>query len=117
MRDARGTLDRCVQSEYRSLTPVPLDPGTPWGDAEKAAWLAGTKIQRSYENEVLSKIEVLKANPAFEVQQYGALTSPPGVESARYPLFCVKTRNWDAAKPCVLVTGAICFSCKSHHIC
>jgi len=77
-------------------------PGSPWGEAERAAWLArvGT-IHRSYADEVLAKLEPLK--DTFEVVQYGALAQ----DRARYPLFCVKTRAWDARKPCVLITGGV----------
>ena len=77
-------------------------PGKPWDDAETAAWRkrAGV-VQRSYAEEVLAKIEALRAR--FDVEQYGALSQDP----ARYPLFVVKTRGFDASngKPCVLVTG------------
>lgn len=77
-------------------------PGTPWGEGERAAWLAhvGT-IHRSYAGEVLAKLELLK--DTFDVVQYGALAQDPD----RYPLFCVKTRAWDASKPSVLITGGV----------
>jgi hypothetical protein len=78
--------------------------GKAWGDAERAQWLAlvGTP-QRSYADEVLAALEPLKER--FDVEQYGALS----MDAARYPLFCVKTRGFDAAngKPCVLVTGGV----------
>ena len=76
--------------------------GTAWGDLERAAWIkhAG-KVQRSYKEEVIEKIAPLEQT--FDVVQYGALSHDP----ERYPLFCIKTRNWDAKKPCVLVTGGI----------
>ena len=34
--------------------------GTPWGDAEKAAWLESTAVQRSYQDEVLVKVDGLR---------------------------------------------------------
>lgn len=76
-------------------------PGKPWGDEERAAWLARAGVvQRSYADEVLAKLEPLKE--FFDVEQYGKLSKDP----ERYPLFVIKTRGWDsAAKPCVLVTG------------
>jgi len=77
-------------------------PDSPWGAAERAAWLASVStIRRSYSEEVLAKLEPLK--DTFDVVQYGALAQDP----ARYPLFCVKTRAWDARKPCVLITGGV----------
>ena len=76
--------------------------GSPWGQLERAAWLAhvGT-AKRSYAEEVLAKLEPLKQ--AFDVEQYGALCQDP----ERYPLFCVKTRAWDSNKPSVLITGGV----------
>ena len=75
-------------------------PGEPWGDAERAEWLKLAGIpRRSYQQEVLDHLEPLKAS--FDVEQYSALSIDP----ARYPLFCVKSRNWDPSRPSVLVTG------------
>ena len=77
-------------------------PGEAWGEAEFSAWSADAGVvKRSYAEEVLAKLEALKER--FDVEQYGALSQ----DAARYPLFCVKTRGWDAAKPCVLVTGGV----------
>ena len=75
--------------------------GQKWGEAEKAAWLAVQRIQRSYSGEVLSKLELLKSR--FDIVQYGALSCSPD----RYPLYLVKTRQWDPARPGVLVTGGV----------
>lgn len=78
------------------------EEGKCWGDAEKAEWKAKVDVnKRSYQEEVLVKIEALKTD--FDVEQYGSLPQDP----ARYPLFCIRTRDWDAAKPSVLVTGGV----------
>jgi hypothetical protein len=74
--------------------------GTPWGDSEKAQWLNQTTVKRSYIEEVVNKLNTLDADH-FEVRQYGALSADP----ARFPLMAVVSKNWDAAKPSVLVTG------------
>ncbi|EPE2666888.1 M14 family metallopeptidase [Vibrio parahaemolyticus] len=76
-------------------------PGQPWGEAERKAWLAQREVKRSYQEEVVSKIDALRDR--FDVEQYGALS----YDQARFPLFCIKTRNWDSAKPIVLVTGGV----------
>jgi len=76
-------------------------PGQPWGDAEKAEWLARQRKQRSYADEVLSAIDRLRAR--LDVTQYGKLDYPP--ES--YPLFAMKSRGWDDALPIMLVTGGV----------
>ena len=78
--------------------------GQPWNDEDRAAWVvhAGV-VKRSYAEEVLSKLEPLKAK--FDVDQYGEIQ---GQGEVRYPLFVVKTRNWDSsAKPSVLLTGGV----------
>jgi hypothetical protein len=61
--------------------------------------------QRSYADEVLSKIHALKGKESdtFTVEQYGALSIDP----ERYPLFVFKSKAWDNAKPTCLVTGGV----------
>ena len=75
--------------------------GQPWGEAERKAWCMQREVKRSYQQEVVTKIDALQAR--FDVEQYGVLS----YDEARFPLFCIKTRNWDAAKPVVLVTGGV----------
>ena len=89
-----------VAATISSLTMIGT-PGKCWGAEEKAQWLAQQSVQRSYADEVLSKIEPLKEK--FLVEQYGALPQDEG----RYPLFAVRTRNWDNSKRTVLVTGGV----------
>lgn len=76
-------------------------PGKKWGEVEKSAWLAKQKIWRSYAEEVLQKLEPLKAD--LDVRQYGALS----YSSERYPLYVVKTRDINAGKPTILITGGV----------
>lgn len=76
-------------------------PGQPWSEEERQAWLATQEVKRSYQDEVVSKIDALRER--FDVEQYGALS----YNEARFPLFCIKTRNWDSTKPVVLVTGGV----------
>ena len=76
-------------------------PGKKWGEAEKVAWLAKQTIRRSYPEQVLAKLEPLKER--FDIEQYGALSYSPG----QYPLFVVKSRQWDSAKRNILVTGGV----------
>jgi hypothetical protein len=75
--------------------------GQAWGDAERAAWRQQTSIQRTYAEEVLAKLDPLKQD--FDVRSYGALSYDPD----RFPLFSVRTRNWDSKKPSVLITGGV----------
>ena len=76
-------------------------PGKPWNEAEKAEWKAQTKLQRSYKEEVLDKLETLKER--FDVEQYGALPIDP----ERYPLYLVKSKTWSSEKPSMIVTGGV----------
>lgn len=76
-------------------------PGQKWGDAERQAWRAQTTIKREYQHEVVPKILALQND--FDVEQYGALS----YDTARYPLFCVKSRDWSNDKPTVLITGGV----------
>lgn len=76
-------------------------PGQPWGDAEKALWLSRQSRQRSYEADVLSVVERLRAR--FDVVEYGRLDYGQDV----YALFAIKSRDWNDALPVVLVTGGV----------
>ncbi len=94
----------------RSAPGQPLDmerfypigtPGEPWTDAEKRTWLEARTIERSYRDEVLTKLEGL--DDAFEVSQYGAIPLDP----ARYPLMSVKLPSTRSDAPWVLITGGV----------
>ena len=76
-------------------------PGQPWGAAEKAQWLARQHVQRSYAQDVLTKIDALRDR--FDVGQYGELDYASG----RYPLLAIRSRNWDDTLPVALVTGGV----------
>ncbi|HZH44447.1 MAG TPA: M14 family metallocarboxypeptidase [Lysobacter sp.] len=76
-------------------------PGRPWGAAEKAEWRSRQTRKRSYADDVLSVIERLRAR--FDVVQYGHLDYPPDA----YPLYAIRSREWDDALPCALVTGGV----------
>lgn len=76
-------------------------PGIPWGQSELSSWQAQQSHQRSYQQEVLSVIDTLRSR--FEVIEYGHLSTDP----QRYPLFAVKSQNWQQNLPCALVTGGV----------
>jgi hypothetical protein len=82
--------------------PYPIGtPGTRWGNAEVAAWLARQTVKRSYEVDVLGAIETLRAR--FDVSEYGRLK----YGSDSYPLFAIKSCDWRDELPIVLVTGGV----------
>ncbi len=72
-----------------------------WGQAEKKNWFQSQKVQRSYRDDVLGKIEALAKD--FELVRYGALSLDP----ERYPLYLLKSKRFDPAKPSVLITGGV----------
>lgn len=78
--------------------------GQAWGEAEKQQWLAEQRIKRSYQSDVLTQLSALESQ--FEVVQYGELDYQ-AQGSSRYPLFLLKSRNWQADKPLALVTGGV----------
>lgn len=77
-------------------------PGTPWGDSDKALWRAAQAQRRSYADEVVARISALRDR--FDVSQYGELDC--GADG-RYPLFAIRSRDWDEALPVALVTGGV----------
>jgi hypothetical protein len=93
-------------SNLPPTTPYPIGtPGTPWGDAERAAWLARQAIRRRYADEVVAPL--LARLPAqAEAFRYGTLDyTARGLPA--YPLHAVRSRGWRADRPTVLVTGGV----------
>jgi Zinc carboxypeptidase len=80
-------------------------PGTPWGDAEKLQWRNSREIQRSYADEVVSKIQAIQDNSSshFDIHNYGALSQ----NADRYKLYAAQSKNWNPSKPSVLITGGV----------
>jgi hypothetical protein len=77
-------------------------PGQAWNDAEKAQWRASQVRQRSYADDVLSQLDALRAD--FDVQQYGELDYQA---DGKFPLLAVRSRDWQAELPVMLVTGGV----------
>lgn len=79
-------------------------PGTPWGEAEKNNWFAAQQVKRSYNGEVVSIIDAFRER--FDVEQYGTLEYS-SLGSENFPLFVVKSRDWQESRPLVLITGGV----------
>jgi hypothetical protein len=75
--------------------------GQPWGKAEKSAWLSQQVSQRSYEADVVSVIDRLRAS--LDVSEYGRLDYADG----HFPLFAIRSRAWRDDLPVMLVTGGV----------
>lgn len=72
-----------------------------WQQAEKENWYKQQTIKRSYQDEVVAKIQKLKSK--FEIEQYGALSE----NSNRYPLYLLRSKKFDANKKIILITGGV----------
>lgn len=90
-----------------NLTFYPIGTaGEKWGESEKAAWLASTQIKRSYQDDVVTPLKAMEAKLSslgLGIVQYGALS----INADRYPLFAVKSEQFEPQKPTVLVTGGV----------
>ncbi len=86
-----------------STSPYPVGtPGQPWGAAEKAEWRARQGKQRDYGDEVASRIARL--GERFDVSEYGRID---WAQDGSYPLYAVRSRDWNGALPTALVTGGV----------
>ncbi|CAN5238725.1 M14 family metallocarboxypeptidase [soil metagenome] len=89
-----------------STLPYPIGtPGTPWGAAEKTAWLARQRVRRSHAAEVLAPLQAHLPAQA-ELFQYGVLNYEQ-LGWGSYPLHAVRSRTWNPERPVVLVTGGV----------
>ena len=84
---SRTSSTAVAASMAETKRPYPIGtPGVPWTDDEKKQWRASVESPaRSYQEEVLAKIEALRG-PNFDVQRYGALP-------------------YDESDPCLLYTS------------
>jgi len=75
--------------------------GKKWVYADKVQWRAEQQIKRSYKEQVLAELEQLGEH--FEAVQYGVLNY--GLNT--YPLFVIRSKEWQNNKHNVLVTGGV----------
>lgn len=78
-------------------------PGEPWTARDRAAWLEAQTVQRSYRDEVRTKLERIGSGGVFEVSRYGALSIDP----ERYPLLAASNADRVPDAPWALVTGGV----------
>jgi hypothetical protein len=85
-----------------SLPTYPIGvPGRAWGEQEIIEWHARQRRQRSYAEEVLAPVRRL--GERFDLQSYGHIADGDG----RHPLLVLRSRDWRADLPGVLVTGGV----------
>jgi Succinylglutamate desuccinylase / Aspartoacylase family len=76
-------------------------PGVAWGAPEREIWKTSQRRQRSYPDDVVTRIRALADR--YDVIQYGALD----IASDSHPLFAIRNRAWSDERPLVLVTGGV----------
>lgn len=76
-------------------------PGQPWGARERQQWRSRQQRLRRFDADVLPRVQALAER--FELVQYGELDYDDG----RYPLLALRSRDWHADLPAVLVTGGV----------
>ena len=86
---------------FKTTNYVIGTPGVAWGDVERGTWLARQVVRRSYDIDVVRRIDGAASN--FEVFEYDRLVYGPH----EYSLFAIKARDWLDGLPCALVTGGV----------
>lgn len=85
------------------------EPGRPWGQAERVRWRDGQSRARSHVDDVCVPIESMGSD--FTVLRYGEVVTgtdgTDGTEGDTYPLYALRTTDWQAERPSVLVTGGV----------
>ncbi len=90
-----------------------------WNEADKLAWLSKQTFQRSYRDQVLSRIDKLKqVGDPIKIEQYGSLSLQGRDEVSvsgqnlsaedyknRYPLYYAEVGDITNGKPNIIVTG------------
>ena len=76
-------------------------PGQKWTPADVSAWREQCHVERSYEDEVRSKLREVSSQ--FQIEQYGALPIAPN----NSPLFVVQCEGENPELPWALVTGGV----------
>ena len=81
-------------------------PNQPWGPAELAQWRARQVRQRSYADDVLAAVDRLRGR--FDVLPYGEVVYADAQHPREhFPLFAIRSRDWQPGLPGVLVTGGV----------
>lgn len=84
-------------------SPYPIGiPGTAWGADERTQWRTAQRVQRRYADDVLPAIDRLRAR--FDVTEYGRVEHG---SDGTFPLFALRSRDWNDSLPVALVTGGV----------
>lgn len=72
-----------------------------WNNEDKKKWFNEQKIQRSYNDEVVSKLNACTKD--FNITTYASLL----VEDKKYEFYALESKDFDIKKDTVLVTGGV----------
>jgi hypothetical protein len=75
--------------------------GKKWTDGDKEIWFQQQQKKRSYFEEVVTKLEGL--SESYTIEQYGNLLYDEEI----YPVYALKSTNWLADNPAILITGGV----------
>lgn len=75
--------------------------GKKWTDGDKESWFQQQNKKRSYYEQVVSHLDSL--NEDYIIEQYGNLL----YDAENYPLYALKSLNWNDDKPSILITGGV----------
>lgn len=76
-------------------------PGVPWGDAERLAWRARQVRSRSYQDDVVARVNSL--GDRLDILRYAEIT----YGDQTFPLVAARSRDWHPDLPVALVTGGV----------
>lgn len=76
-------------------------PGVPWGDAERLAWRARQVRSRSYQDDVVARVNSL--GDRLDILRYAEIA----YGDQTFPLVAARSRDWHPDLPVALVTGGV----------
>lgn len=74
-----------------------------WTDTYTQQWRAHQKSVRDYQKDVIKRLFNPQITHNFDTIQYGALSHDP----EKFPLYYLKSKNWDETKPSLLIEGGV----------
>ncbi|AGH81107.1 hypothetical protein PCNPT3_05825 [Psychromonas sp. CNPT3] len=79
-----------------------------WDQKDKLAWFLKQKIQRNYQVDIVNRLQTFAADNAdFMLCEYAKLDHAELAPQLNYPLYLLKSKNWQAHKPSVLITAGV----------
>ena len=87
-------------NDHQRFYPIG-EPGDPWTEKERIEWFNRQRVQRSYRDDVVARIEELDSS--IEVIDYGSLPLDPD----RYALRALRIPATSPSAPWVLITGGV----------